>query len=454
MVAISITLFGSDSLSGANQISLIVAASVSAAISMYVYKMPWSTLERGIADTIGGASTSIIILLFIGMMSASWMVSGVVPTFIYYGVQIMSPRFFLLCACVICAIVSVLTGSSWTTIATIGLAIMGIGKALGISTTWTAGAIISGAYFGDKISPLSDTTVLASSSAKVDLFEHIRYMLRTTIPSFSIALVVFLVAGLLLVPEGEANVGYYTSHLSAVYNINMWVLIVPIITCYLIYRRVPSVITLLLSSFLSGIMAIILQPNIIAQIGEGRADDIIVLLKGIMIVFFTSTNIEMGDEVISSLVATSGMAGMLNTIWLILCAFCFGGIMTASGMLKSITGLVLRMATGRTSLVACTTISGLTLNTVTSDQYMSIVLNASMYLDVYEKMGLERRLLSRTTEDSTTVTSVLIPWNTCGMVQSSVLMVPTIEYLPFCVFNYVSPLVTIIMSRWVKPKKS
>lgn len=456
LVSISITLFGSDALSGANQISLLCATGVCACIAMGAWKIEWKVIEKAMEKTIGTSSASIVILLIIGMMSGSWMISGVVPTMIYYGIQVMSPSFFLISTCLICAVVSVMTGSSWTTVATIGIALLGIGEALDINNAWTAGAIISGSYFGDKISPLSDTTVLASSASRVNIFKHIHYMLYTTIPTFTIALIVFLIAGFTLGNGGETSTKEYTEGLAGTFNISLWTLLVPLFTAILIAKKVPALITLFLSSIMAGVMAFILQPEIILSIAnegsEEAGSDIMTMLKGVMITYFTSTAVDTGNASLNDLVSTGGMQGMLDTVWLILCAMCFGGAMTATGMLQCITSQMVRMVSGKTSLVSCTALTGFSLNMMTSDQYMSIVLTAEMYRDVYEKMGLEKRLLSRTTEDSTTVTSVLIPWNTCGMTQSTILGVATLDYLPYCVFNYLSPLMTIFMSRFVRVK--
>lgn len=471
MVALSIILFGSDALGGANQISLLCATAVCACIAMGAWKVKWKVIEEAMERTIGTSSVSIVILLMIGMMSGAWMVSGVVPTLIYYGIQVMSPSVFLVSTCLICAVVSVMTGSSWTTVATIGIALLGIGEALEIDHAWTAGAIISGSYFGDKISPLSDTTVLASSAARVNIFEHIRYMLHTTIPTFSIALIIFLIAGFTLGNGGETNTKEYTEGLAGTFNISLWSLLVPLFTAFLIVKKVPALITLFLSAIMAGIFAIILQPEIVATIANGAEEaggmvdgdaattvagattTALTMLKGVMITFFTSTAIDTGNASLNDLVSTGGMQGMLDTVWLILCAMCFGGAMTATGMLQCITNQIVKMVRGRTSLVSCTALTGLSLNTMTSDQYMSIVLTGDMYRDVYKRMGFEGRLLSRTTEDSTTVTSVLIPWNTCGMTQSTILGVATLDYLPYCFFNYLSPVMTIFMSFLTRLKK-
>lgn len=446
MLAVSITFFGEDSLSGPNQISLLMATAVCLCIAIGLCGARWRRVQRLISDTIGSSSVSIVILLLIGMMSGAWMVSGAVPTLIYYGVQILSPTFFLFCTCVICAMVSVMTGSSWTTIATIGVALVGIGEVLGIERVWTAGAIISGAYFGDKISPLSDTTVLASSSAQVDVFTHIRYMMFTTVPTICLTLVIFIVAGICMSKSGTINTAEYTEGLRQTFNITPWTLLVPLLTGVLILKKVPALVTLFLSGLGAGIMAAILQPEIVANIAGSNTVTPQALLKGTMITFCSSTAIDAHNASLNALISTNGMAGMLNTVWLILCAMCFGGAMSATGMLQCIVEHIAKVVRGKISLVTSTAVTGLSLNLMTSDQYMSIVLTGNMYRDVYRKMGFEGRLLSRTTEDSTTVTSVLIPWNTCGLTQATVLGVATTAYLPYCFFNYLSPVMTILIS--------
>ena len=447
LLVIVITLFGSDSLSGGSQIALLLGVAVCVTIAMTVYHTPWQAFERQMTKTIGDIAVTLLILLAVGMLSGSWMVSGVVPTLIYYGVQILSPRFFLLSACVICALVSLLSGSSWTTIATIGVALLGIGNALGIDEAWTAGAIISGAYFGDKMSPLSDTTILASSSVRVDIFEHIRYMVITTVPSISITLIIFLVAGLGHGNDGALHVEQYTTGLASTFNISLWTLLVPVITGVLIARRVPSLMVLFLSSIMAGIAALIFQPHILCQIaGDASLSTPAALFKGLTITYYGATAVQTGCDALNELVSTGGMAGMLNTIWLIICAMCFGSVMVASGMIESITRVILKWVRSRLSLVTSTVCSGLFLNLTTGDQFISIVLTADMFRDVYDKEGYEARLLSRTTEDAATVTSVLVPWNTCGMTQATVLGVPTLTYLPYCFFNLLSPLTTIVIA--------
>ena len=447
MLGTVIYLFGSDSLSGGSQMALLMGAAVCVTISMTVYRVPWKTFEQRIIKTIGDVSVTLVILLAVGMLSGSWMISGIVPTLIYYGVQIMSPQFFLVSACVICSLVSVLSGSSWTTVATIGVALLGISEALGISAAWTAGAIISGAYFGDKMSPLSDTTILASSITGVDLFAHIRYMMYTTVPTFLITLIIFLVAGLGNGEGTELHVAEYTEGLANTFNISLWTLLVPVLTGILIFRRVSSLIVLFTSAIMAGVMALILQPHILHQIANTEElSTFMSLMKGLAITYYGATAVDTGSEALNDLVSTGGMAGMLNTIWLIVCAMCFGAVMVASGMIESITRVIIRMAKTRFSLVSTTVGTGFFLNITTGDQFISIVLTADMYRDAYRQQGYESRLLSRTTEDAATVTSVLVPWNTCGMTQAAVLGVPTLVYLPYCFFYIISPLMSLLVA--------
>ena len=442
----TISTFGSDALTGASQVSLLVATALCVFIGMWRYGIPWKDFEKAITNNIAGVSSALIILLIIGALSAVWMVSGVVPTLIYYGVQIIHPRFFLLCTCIICAVVSVMTGSSWTTIATIGIALMGIGKAQGFEEGWIAGAIISGAYFGDKVSPLSDTTILASSVTDTPLFTHIRYMLFTTVPSLVITLLLFTVMGFTHEAANMDSISLFTATLDAKFHITPWLLIVPIVTGILIARKVPSIVTLFISTVLTVIFMLIFQPGLLYEVAGAGATGIEGLYKGTMMTLFGPTALDAGNPEINELVATRGMAGMMNTIWLIICAMCLGGAMTASGMLASITAVFVRFTRRLTGMVASTVGAGLFLNLATADQYISIILTGNMFKDIYRQNGYESRLLSRTTEDAVTVTSVLIPWNTCGMTQATILSVPTLVYLPYCFFNYLSPLMSILVA--------
>ncbi|RHU22210.1 Na+/H+ antiporter NhaC [Parabacteroides sp. TM07-1AC] len=446
LLFVTIRTFGSDALSGGSQVVLLTATAVCCLIAMGYSKVRWKAIELAMINNISGVATALIILLIIGALSGSWMISGVVPTLIYYGMQIIHPSFFLTSTCVICAIVSVMTGSSWTTIATIGIALLGIGQAQGFDDGWIAGAIVSGAYFGDKISPLSDTTILASSVTDTPLFKHIKYMMITTVPSILITLVIFTVAGLTHQATASDQIAMYSASLKETFDISLWLLIVPIITGILIAKRVPSIITLFISTALAGVFALIFQPHLLQEISGLSVESMQSQFKGLIMTFYGSTQVQTGNPDLNELVSTRGMSGMMNTIWLIICAMCFGGAMTASGMLGSITSVFIRFMKRTVGLVASTVASGLFLNICTADQYISIILTGNMFKDIYQKKGYESRLLSRTTEDSVTVTSVLIPWNTCGMTQATILGVATLTYLPYCFFNLISPLMSITVA--------
>ena len=442
-LALVIKCFGADAIMGGSQIALLFASSVAATLAITLCGCKWSTLEEAIIDNIRTSASAIIILLLIGAIASTWMLSGVVPTLICYGLEVIHPKCFLGIACIICALVSLVTGSSWTTIATIGVALMGIGQAMGFSEGWVAGAIISGAYFGDKISALSDTTVLASAAAKVSLFDHIKYMMITTIPSFIIATIIFFIVSVLHTPESAAQIEHISQTLHNTFNISAWLLIVPIITGLLIIKKLPALITLFAATFIAAIAMLVFQPDIVTSIsGEGALSG----FKGVMTVCSSSTSIETGDAMLNDLVATRGMGGMMSTIWLILCAMCFGGVMAGSGMLAALTRMFMRFAKRTFSIVASTIATGLFCNLATADQYISIIITGNTFGDLYRRRGLEARLLSRSVEDSATVTSVLIPWNSCGMTQSTVLGVATITYLPYCLFNILSPLLSLLMA--------
>ena len=451
VLACVIRIFGADALSGASQVALLFASAVVVAISMSKYRVPWKVLEDAVLDNIRSVGSAIIILFLIGAIAGTWMISGIVPTLIYYGMKVIFPEIFLLAACLISAIVAVMTGSSWTTIATIGVALIGIGTALGYSAGWTAGAIISGAYFGDKISPLSDTTVLASSSSGTPLFTHIKYMMLTTVPSIIIAMIVFLTVSLCHDNADAAHIGEFSQSLKSTFRISPLLLIVPLITALLIVKKIPAIITLSSASLMAAVAALIFQPHIVAEVASGPLQTFDGLgyqeaFKGIMITFYGATGIDTGNEVLNGLIATRGMVGMLNTVFLIIMAVTFGGVLTGSGMLQSLTSMLTRVVSKTVSVVASTVGTGVFCNMVTGDQYISIILTSNMYRKLYESNGYENRLLSRSVEDSATVVSVLIPWNSCGMTQSTVLKVSTIDYMPYCLFNIISPLMSIFIA--------
>ena len=449
LLALNISIFGSDAILGASQVALLFSAGVAIWLAMWLFKVPWQDFEETIKSNIVDVTTAIVILFLIGAISGTWTVSGIVPTFIYYGVKIISPKVFLLTACIICALVSVTIGSSWTTIATIGVALLGIGKALGFSDGMIAGAIISGAYFGDKISPLSDTTVLASSMSKVPMFDHIRYLMYTTVPSIVITLVIFTILGFSHSGSDSSLINEYTSVLDSKFNITPWLLIVPALTAVMIARRMPALIVLALSTATAAIAAIIFQPDIIREIGASIAGDgsnAKILFTGTIESIYNSVSIETGNPEVNQLVASKGMLGMLNTVYLIICAMCFGAALKASGMLRHLASMILPLTKRRTSLVTSTVVTGTALNGIVSDQYLAIILTSSLFKDVYEKEGYENRLLSRSVEDSATVTSPLYPWSSCGMTQATILSVPTLAYLPYCFFNLISPLMSITVA--------
>jgi Na+:H+ antiporter, NhaC family len=435
-----------DTLSGANQIALLLAASL-AGIIAYRLGFRWIHIREKIVSTIGSAMPSILILLLIGSLAGTWMISGVVPAMIYYGLDIINPKFFLLTAVVASAIVSVATGSSWSTIATIGVALLGIGRALGISEAIVAGAIISGAYFGDKISPLSDTTNLAPAMAGTDLFTHIRYMTYTTIPSLIITLLIFLVIGFSSDFAGApANVGTVKTAISETFNTNPLLFLVPAFLLTIIILKVPPLPSLLAGTLLGALFAVIFQPEIIKEVAGVTENYIKASYISVMHAMFGDVSLTTSDNNVNELLSTSGMRGMLDTVWLILSAMVFGGVMESAGLLRRITQPIVKYAQSTGSLVASTVGTCLFFNTTASDQYIAIVVPGRMFRKNYEEKGLKPEVLSRTLEDSGTMTSVLIPWNTCGATQSRVLGVATVDYIPYAFFNLISPVMTIIFA--------
>ena len=449
LITCCVAVFGNATLDGASQVSLLAASAVSVMIGELTRKFKWEQLDKEITNKIASCTPAIIILLLIGAISGTWMVSGIVPTMIYYGVQIIRPEVFLISSSVLCALVSLLIGSSWTTVATIGVALMGIGKAHGFDDGWIAGSIITGAYFGDKLSPLSDTTVLASSVSGTPLFSHIRYMMNTTVPAFVISLSIFFVAGLTVEVSHEDKAMLFMEALHHSFFISPWLLLVPVVTGVMIARRWPPLVVLFLAVLIAAIMALLFQPALIRSIAlaDGISmHDTLLPYKGIMQVCYGSTDIDTGTAMLNELVSTSGMAGMMPTIWLIICAQTFGAALTATGQLRDIINIVLRFVRGTTSLVATTVGTSFFFNVAMADQYLAIMLSSSMFRDTYKEKGYESRLLSRSCEDGGTVTSVLVPWNTCGLTQSTVLGVSTLTYLPYCFFNILSPIVSITVA--------
>lgn len=446
LLTINVMVLGADAISGANQIALLLAAGVAGVISFRL-GFTWEEIEKSIVKSISSAMAAMLILLAIGSLSGTWLLSGIVPAMIYYGLKILNPTIFLFAACVICCIVSLATGSSWSTVATVGIALLGIGKALDIHEGVIAGAILSGSYFGDKMSPLSDTTNLAPAMAGTDLFTHIKYMVYTTVPTLTITLTIFLIWGFTLDTSGvPADSSAVVTALEQKFNLSPLLFIVPILVIIMIVKKVPALPALLVGALLGGISAIIFQPQIINEISGIEGNFIKSSFIAVMNAMTTTINIQTSDPMITDLLTAKGMGGMLNTIWLILCAMIFGGVMESSGLLKVIAEKIIQFAHSTGSLVASTAATCIFFNFTASDQYMAIAVPGRMYSDVYRKRGLKPEVLSRTLEDSGTVTSVLIPWNTCGATQANVLGVATMAYAPYTFFCIISPLMTIAMA--------
>jgi NhaC family Na+:H+ antiporter len=445
LLTLNVLLF-EDTLAGSNQLALMIAAAVAGLISVRL-GLKWITIRGKIVSTIGSAMPSILILLLIGSLAGTWMISGVVPAMIYFGLDIISPKLFLFTAVVVSAIVSVATGSSWSTIATIGVALLGIGKALGLSEAVVAGAIISGAYFGDKMSPLSDTTNLAPAMAGTDLFTHIRYMFFTTIPSMTITLIIFLGIGFSADFSGTmVNVESVKNSIEATFNTNPLLFLVPVVLLTIIILKVPPLPALFIGTVLGGIFAVIFQPDIIREVAGITGNYAEASYISVMQAMFGDVSLTTSDENVNELLSTSGMRGMLNTVWLILSAMVFGGVMESAGLLKRITRPIVKYAKSTGNLVAATAGSCIFFNTTASDQYIALVVPGRMFRKNYEEKGLKPEVLSRTLEDSGTMTSVLIPWNTCGATQSRVLGVATTDYLPYAFFNLISPFMTMLFA--------
>jgi NhaC family Na+:H+ antiporter len=444
-LAINVIIFKENTLSGANQIILLLSAAVAGLMTIRL-KISYNKLLSAVTKSISIAMPSILILLIIGSLAGTWLISGIIPVMIYYGLQIIHPSIFLFTAIIVSGIVSLVTGSSWSTIATIGVALLGIGKTHGIDDGLVAGAIISGAYFGDKMSPLSDTTNLAPAVAGTDLFTHIRYMVITTGPSILLTLIIFLVIGLTnQYNHFETDIREVLITIDSSFNLNPFLLAIPVILVFIIIKKVPALPALLAGTLLGAIAALIFQPGLINQLaGEGISQikaSYIVIMKAM----FGNIQINTGNKAMNELFVTGGMAGMLHTVWLILSAMVFGGIMEAAGMLKRITGAIISLAKSTGSLIASTLATCIFFNITASDQYLSIVVTGRMYSQTFKDKGLKPEVLSRTLEDAGTLTSVLVPWNSCGATQAKVLGVPTMTYLPFCFFNLINPVIALII---------
>lgn len=448
LLVFNVIYFGDHTLDGANQVVLILASAVAGIIAVYLGNS-WSYIRSKIVKSISSAMPSILILLLIGALAGTWMISGVVPAMIYYGLKIFHPSIFLFATVLISGIVSLATGSSWSTVATIGIALIGIGRTLGLGEGIIAGAVISGAYFGDKMSPLSDTTNLAPAMAGTDLFTHIRYMTYTTVPTICITLIIFLIIGFTYNFEADgADVSSVLTAIESKFNISPWLFLVPAFLLSIIIMKVPPLPSILAGSLAGGVFAILFQPHLLMEIAGTTTSFFKASYIAVMKAIYGNVSVVTSNDIVNELLSTSGMAGMLNTIWLIISAMIFGGTMESAGLLVRITSSVIRWAKSTGSLIATTIATSIFFNITASDQYISIVVPGRMFSDIYRKRGLKPEVLSRTLEDGGTITSVLIPWNTCGATQSRVLGVPVTEYLPYAFFNYLNPVVSILIASF------
>jgi len=438
-------MFFDDPLEGSNQIALLLASAFASVLAVRL-NIPWHKVRENMVKTISSAMPAILILLLIGSLSGTWLLSGVVPSLIYYGLAIIHPSIFLFTAVVVSSVISLATGSSWSTVATIGVALLGIGKTMGINEAAVAGAIISGAYFGDKMSPLSDTTNLAPAMAGTDLFTHVRYMMYTTVPTLAITLIIFFIMGFTTETSATpADIETVRNIIKASFNVNPVLFLVPIILIIIIVRKTPPLPSLLAGVLLGGLFAVIFQPQVITSIG-GSGSYAEASYISVMKAMFGKIQVETGNATVNELFSTGGMNGMMQTIWLILSAMVFGGAMEAGGFLFRIAQSLIKLINSTTSLVASTVGACIFFNITASDQYIAIVVPGRMFAKTYKDKGYKPELLSRTLEDAGTVTSVLIPWNTCGATQARVLGVSTLTYLPYCFFNIISPIMTIAVA--------
>lgn len=445
MLVINVKIYGDNTLGGSNQMTLLLSGAVAAIVGLF-HKIKWDDMFQGVIHSITSAMPALIILLLIGSLAGTWLLSGIVPAMIYYGLDILNPNIFLFATVVICSIVSLATGSSWSTVATVGIALLGIGKALGLSEGIIAGAIISGAYFGDKMSPLSDTTNLAPAMAGTDLITHIKYMAYTTIPSITLALLIFLIIGFTGTNEFDpSSVSSLQEAIASKINITPWLFVVPVSVIVMIVKKVPAIPALLAGSILGGVFGIIFQPEIIASVAGESENMLKASYVAVINAMTTDISITTDNEMVNELLSTGGMYGMLNTIWLIICAMSFGGIMESNGMLKTITNSIIKLAKSTGSLITTTASTCVVFNLTASDQYLAIVVPGRMFAQEFKDRKLAPEVLSRTLEDSGTVTSALVPWNTCGAYHAGVLGVATGTYLPYCFFNIISPLMTMVV---------
>ncbi len=439
----NVFIYDADPLAGSSQFILILSGAFAAMIGN-LYNVSYKDVVNSISNSIKSVTPALIILLWVGALAGTWMISGIIPSMVYYGLKILDPNIFLPACIIICSIISVATGSSWTTSATVGIALVGIGKALEIPAGMVGGAVIAGAYFGDKLSPLSDTTNLAAAVSKVDLFKHIKYLTYTTIPSISITLIVFIILGINQSSSGVTDNSFLINTIENTFNISLVLFIVPIIVLIMIVKKTPPIKALTIGTLLGALFAVLFQPQIINGLSDSSNSSIIASYKVLIDTITSDVSITTESEILNELFSTGGMIGMLNTIFLVMATMIFGGSMDAIGAIKSISKALLSLADNIFKLFASTVASCLALNLTASDQYLSIVVSGKMFEKAFEDKGLAPENLSRTLEDSATVTSALIPWNSCGAYHSSVLGVSVGEYFIYAIFNWISPFMTLI----------
>ncbi len=447
LLSLNIHLFKDSATLGPNQLALLAAAAVAGLIGMLYLHIPYKQLEEAVVHSIGHSLQAALILLVVGALIGMWILCGAVPTMIYYGIQIVNPTWFLPVTCLICAVVSIATGSSWSTGGTVGIALMGIGKSAGVPEAMVAGAIISGSYFGDKLSPLSDTTNLAPAMAGTDLFTHVRYMLYTTVPALFIAMMGFTLLGINHT-AGAIDAGAVDEirvALASTFNLSPITLLLPILVIGMVALKVPALPALMVGIVTGGLMALGTQRGLLMKLAEGDAS-LLGAWKTLVQVAHAGIKIQTGVASMDSLLSRGGMSSMLNTVWLILMAMTFGGVMERTGMLLRVAEALLSMVKGTASLIIATLASCFTINVVAADQYLAIVVPGRMFRHAYPKAGLAPENLSRSLEDAGTLTSVLVPWNSCGAYFAGVLGVGTLAYLPYCFFNIANPLVAVAIA--------
>ena len=443
----NVFIYDADPLAGSSQFILILSGAFAAMIG-HRHNVSYKDVINSISNSIKSVTPALIILLWVGALAGTWMISGIIPSMVYYGLKILDPNIFLPACIVICSIISVATGSSWTTSATVGIALVGIGKALEIPVGMVGGAVIAGAYFGDKLSPLSDTTNLAAAVSKVDLFKHIKYLTLTTIPSISITLIVFIILGINQTSNGLTDNSFLIETIENTFNISLVLFIVPIIVLIMIVKKTPPIRALTIGTLLGALFAILFQPQIINDLSDSSNSSIIASYKVIIDTITSNVSITTESEILNELFSTGGMIGMLNTIFLVMATMIFGGSMDAIGAIKSISKALLDWADNIFKLFASTVASCLALNLTASDQYLSIVVSGKMFEKAYKDKQLAPENLSRTLEDSATVTSALIPWNSCGAYHSSVIGVSVSEYFLYAIFNWISPFMTLLYAAF------